>query len=179
MMTVSVSVSAKSDKTEKELYREHLNRTVPVGKDGHIPYRSTKPSGFPWQSGNGVKKVLVLLIEFPDETHGQTRDRIHDFFISDKTFSVKGYYDTVSDGRLVFDPGSYGIPEWMMLKKNYMDYVKENDYYYYDTCDAVAADGLKMAIEKGLDISEYDGDGNGVPDIILYFFQVTQEELVG
>lgn len=170
VMATSISVWAKTDKTDLELFKENIERTVSVGKDGHIPYRSAKPSAYPWQSGTGVKKVLVLLIEFPDVKSGQGRKRIEDFFISDKTSSVKEYYNMASEGKLIFDPGSHGIPDWLTLEKKYMDYVKENDRDYYSTCEAVAAAGLQKAIDKGLDVSEYDSDKNGLPDITIYFF---------
>lgn len=170
ILTINIPTMAKSSKTDIEMFRENIERTAPVGKDGHIPYRSTKPSAFPWQSGTGVKKVLVLLIEFPDVKSKQGRSRIEDFFVSDKTDSVKGYYNTASEGKLIFDPGSHGIPDWLTLEKKYIDYIKENDRDYYSTCDAVASAGLQMAIKKGLDVSEYDSDKNGLPDITIYFF---------
>ena len=169
-LVLNASVTAKSSMTIKEVFRENISMTVNVDKNGHIPYRCSGNSGMPWQSGSGTKKILVLLLEFPDEIHRIERKTVENYFYSDSVASVRSYYSEVSNGTLKVDLGKNGVPEWMMYKKPYEQYIKENDYDYDSVCHAVSRDAMKMAEEKGIDLAEYDSDKNKIPDIVLYFF---------
>lgn len=169
ILSTSISASAKSNMTPKELFRDVIIQNLPFDKNGHVPYMANNEFSKSWQGGTGTRKVLVMLLDFPDETHRVKRDLFEDILISEKRMSLKKYYNMISNNRLDIDFGSNGIPDWHTLPKSYENYIKDNDYTYDDVVNAVTGDGMDWVKKRGVDISEYDKDGNGLPDITIFF----------
>jgi M6 family metalloprotease-like protein len=148
---------------------ETLRRQLDPDSDGHIIYSTAFGNGAPWQGGSGEKKVLMLMVEFPDRTHRFYRDSIEKAWIAQKSLSVSTYFGIASNSSLAVGLGSHGAGDWMMLDKKYSTYLAETDDYDILTY-ALINDCLALARAKGIDLTEYDGDANGLPDISVILF---------
>jgi len=169
VLSTGLSATAKSSKTPKELFGDVIDQSLPCDKNGHVRYVVNNEFSKPWQGGIGTKKVLVLLLDFPDEVHRVKRDLFEDVLISDKRMSLKKYYNMISNDKLDIDFGSNGIPDWHTLPKSYENYILENNYSYQGVVNAVTGDGIDWVKQRGIDLTEYDKDGNGLPDITIFF----------
>jgi M6 family metalloprotease-like protein len=110
-------------------------------------------------SGVGVKKVLVLPCFFDDVRYTYTKESIEAKFVRGKEKSLSGYYWDASGGQMDIQFGSKGIPDWIRMPKK---------YEVYGTMEELIEDGLKEAVKLGYDLSEYDFDGNGQPDVAVF-----------
>ncbi|MCE5177158.1 MAG: dockerin type I domain-containing protein [Caldisericales bacterium] len=117
----------------------------------------------------GVQKVLVLLMEFPDQKGVMTYKSAEEKFVSDKVKSLKNYFDTASGGKLKIDFGSFFLHDWIKMPKTIEEYNQMGvpDHVMVLT---MGPDAYKAAQEKGLKIEEYDEDGNGYPDLTIFIW---------
>jgi M6 family metalloprotease-like protein len=172
-------VQAKSTLSVKELFGQKYSMKIAAGVFRHTPYLAGNTPGQPWQSGFGEKKIMVLMVEFPDEIHRVKRDLFEDIWISDKRTSIRKYYDIVSNQRLQVSIGSWGIKDWMMMPKSFEQYIVDGDYDYLTIMTAIMDDSVKKAVSQGLDVSEYDADGNGLADMTVFFLSGNSESVGG
>ncbi|MDR2091527.1 MAG: hypothetical protein LBP62_07785 [Clostridiales bacterium] len=106
----------------------------------------------------GVAKPLVILVDFPDYARPRfaTAAGIEDgLFNIDDENSLSAYYYKSSFGRLVID-GT--VAEWYRAEKMRSEYAGDK---------AVMTEVLNYHIQNGLDLSEYDADGNGEVDSLF------------
>lgn len=137
--------------------------------NGHINYTSVFTDGAPWQGNSGEKKILTLMVEFPDEVHRVKKELYEDVWLSKTRPGIIHYYDIVSNSKLNVTLGSKGVGDWLMMPKSYRRYIIDNDYSEQKVVDQIIKDSLKTVSDKGIDISEYDKDNNGLPDFTVYF----------
>lgn len=111
------------------------------------------------RSGVGEKKILVLPCFFDDVKYTYVKKSLAENFESGKTRNLQDYYAYASDGKMPISFGSKGISDWLRMPKKYAD---------YQTVEELAIDGLNLAVANGYNLSEYDQDGNGQPDYVIY-----------
>lgn len=170
LVGVSLVAFTKSSASAKELLRlmnPILKNAGSPDHFGHIPYTTKRATPASWQSGTGTKKIFIMMVEFPDEEHTIDNKLFEDVWISDKRTSIKKYYDTLTNGNLTVDLGSHGTGDWIKLKKDYIHYLIDNDIDMDKIIDAIVSDAEKIAFKSVTDMSEYDSDGNGLPDITV------------
>lgn len=113
------------------------------------------------RSGIGEKKILVLPCFFDDVKYTYLKNTITDNFCSGQTRNLQDYYSYASDGRMVVSYGTKGVSDWLKMPRKYAE---------YETIEQLAIDGLKVAQDNGYDLSEYDQDGNGQPDYVIFIW---------
>lgn len=165
--TVSVSAQQLDPKTKMGIL---LNRKFNPQPNGHIGHSSVFTNGAPWQGNSGEKKILTLMVEFPDEVHRVKKELYEDIWLSKTRPGIIQYYNIVSNSKLNVTLGSRGVGDWMMMPKSFEKYIIDGNYDPDVVENEIINDTMSIAIEKGLDVSEYDSDKNGLPDISVYFF---------
>ncbi len=156
----SFSKNLRYSKSQKAILAEAFsqlaqNNDKNIGKAG--------PQGFP---AKGIRKVCVLLIQYPDLLATIDKSVYNNLFnqINYGGFgSVKDYYLRTSYGQLTLNSDVYG---WFMADKNYINYGKSNANYNTNTRDLVR-DAVVAADSAGVDFSPYDNDLDGKIDGLL------------
>lgn len=119
---------------------------------------STRPGGA------GQKRALVLPLYFEDQKYTYIIDSVRAKFQKGSERSLGGYYYDASGGKMLIDFGSKGIHDWIKMPRKVADYkLKPNSY---DGWDELFKD-VDTVISKIDNLSEFDLDGNGNPDITI------------
>jgi M6 family metalloprotease-like protein len=121
------------------------------------------PQGFP---NKGVRKVCVLLIQYPDLLATINKSVFENLFNQVNylgTGSFKDYYLKTSYNQLTLNSDIYG---WYMADNGYMFYGRSNPNYSANTRDLVR-DAVVAADSAGVDFSQYDNDEDGEVDGLL------------
>ncbi|MBJ7428197.1 MAG: M6 family metalloprotease domain-containing protein [Bacteroidia bacterium] len=139
--------------------------TANLGKAG--------PKGFP---AKGIRKVCVLLIEYPDLRATVQKSVIENLFNQTNytnTGCFREYYQRTSFGQLTLNSDVYG---WYMADMNYINYGKSNANYSANTRDLVR-DAVVAADSAGVDFAQYDNDQDGKVDgLVLLHAGIGAEE---
>ena len=113
---------------------------------------------------SGTRKVLMLLIKYPDLDSSYPQTEFDDFMNESDyngTGSFKDYYYQASDGDLSLSIDVFG---W---------YVSQEDYLYYgedegdDRARILVGEAVDAAEAAGVDFSIYDNDNNGEVDNLM------------
>lgn len=104
---------------------------------------------------NQTFKVLVILVQFPDQKPSMSVEDIKEKFFGKKGFA--SYYKQQSYGVLALEGDV--IQAWYTLPQN-MGYYGDN---YEANIEAMIDDAISAA-DKDVDFSQYDSDGDGVVD---------------
>ncbi len=110
----------------------------------------------------GKHNIMVGLFQFSD-----VKATLVDASIVEKFHnnidgrSLSNYYDLASNGETILEYGSAGIKGWFTMPK---------PYGKYSELEELLEDANKIMKNNGYDFSEYDNDGNGWPDLIVYIW---------
>lgn len=109
-------------------------------------------------------KVLPLLIEFSDSPHLRTSEEMNDFFFSNKEGdkSLRNYYLELTNGNFDFIPGKYEAGDWIKLPRKKAEYSRDG------SVAKLAKDVMIYLEKKGVDLSEYDNDGDKFVDYCIF-----------
>jgi M6 family metalloprotease-like protein len=109
-------------------------------------------------------KVLPLLIEFSDSPHLRTSQEMNDFFFSTKEEdkSLRNYYLELTNGTLDFCPGKYEAGDWIKLPRKKAEYNRDG------SVAKLAKDVMTYLEKKGVDLKEYDNDGDNFVDYCIF-----------
>ena len=111
---------------------------------------------------HGIARPLVLLIDFPDyhrPRHVTAEGLRGALFSLDEPDSLSAYYYRASYGKLMID-GT--VLNWYRTKMDCGSYSSDTE---------IMAEAIEFYIEnEGLDLSEYDSDGDGVIDALYVFW---------
>ena len=113
----------------------------------------------------GNRKVLMLLIQYPDLMATNTRDEFDDFMNApnfNSTGSFKDFYLASSFNQLTLDTDVFG---WYTGANNYTYYAEDNGRVRARELGREAVDAAEAA---GVDFSQYDNDGDGNLDGIIF-----------
>jgi immune inhibitor A len=131
------------------------------------------PKGFP---SKGVRKVCVLLIEYPDLRATVQKSVIENLFNQTNytnTGCFREYYQRTSFGQLTLNSDVYG---WYMSDMNYINYGRSNLNYSANTRDLVR-DAVVAADSAGVNFTPYDNDQDGKVDgLVLLHAGIGAEE---
>ncbi len=113
----------------------------------------------------GPIRMLVLLAEFADFPHKLSPARIDDHLFG-PGMSLRTYYTDVSGGRIDVSADVYG---WFTLPRSEFSYSQGNGGLgtYPNNGQSLAEDAVAAAITQGLDLADYDADGDDVVDALL------------
>lgn len=125
---------------------------------------------------DGIEKVAVILVDFPDQPGTRSRDSIAETILSTDlgVKSMSNYYDEVSYGQLsVIGEAS---PGWYRMPRNMTYYgangISGNDRWLDDFLNGFT-DGINFVqtclqlADPDFDFSEYDRDDDGVVDHVM------------
>jgi len=172
--------SVPPDPRLKEDY-ERAGRPLPREKKLSMPlvYRDdasqsyvkrTPDGGVRKIQASGVQKVLVLLVDFDDNSHTQDKSAFDDLLFSQNTHSTgsfRDYYQDVSYG--TYDVIGPVAADWVRVTVNNYAYYTDNNYGWGDyprNCQRLIVD-LIDAVDSVIDYSEYDQDGDGFVDHLI------------
>jgi M6 family metalloprotease-like protein len=113
----------------------------------------------------GNRKVLMLLIQYPDLAATNTRDEFDDFMNApnfNSTGSFKDFYLASSFNQLTLNTDVFG---WYTGANNYTYYADDNGRVRARELGREAIDAAEAA---GVDFSQYDNDGDGNLDGIIF-----------
>lgn len=118
----------------------------------------------PAKSANKIIKILPILMDFSDQPHQRTAQEMYDYFFSNKEGdkSLRNYYLEVTNENVDFVPGSYGVGEWILLP------LKKKEYAQQDSIVSLMRDVFEKLKEKGVNLKEYDNDGDGYVDHTIF-----------
>ena len=112
----------------------------------------------------GTAKPLTILIDFPDfhrPRHVTAEGMEEALFSLDREDSLSAYYYRSSYGNLKIDGKVLG---WYRTKKNRGEYESDKE---------IMAEAVNYYIGQGIDLSEYDGDGDGQIDSLYILWAGT------
>jgi len=114
---------------------------------------------------SGELNLLVILAEFADVPHRADPARFQDLLFGPDP-SVRGYFQEVSGGRL--DVGG-DIVGWVTLPqtKFYYSAGQAGVGAYPNNGQKMAEDAVRAAVQAGVNLAPYDGDGDGAVDAVL------------
>lgn len=116
----------------------------------------------------GTRKVIVLLVDFPDKPGTRSKERIQELLFSrgsHATGSMRDYYAEVSGGRLDVTGEVHG---WLRAPKP-KSYYTNGDYgfaAYPRNAQKLVEDVLDAADGK-VDFAPFDNDGNGIIEALV------------
>lgn len=122
-----------------------------------VPSAKQLSWGFP---STGSRKLLMILIEYPDLRATETRQELDDMMNKQNfhgTGSFKDYYKEVSYGK--FDI-STDVVGWFMASNNYSYYGQNNPNYTAHVRELVAQ-AIDSAEAAGVDFTQYDNNNDG------------------
>ncbi|MGB1204936.1 MAG: M6 family metalloprotease domain-containing protein, partial [Chitinophagales bacterium] len=115
----------------------------------------------------GIRKALLLLVDFPDQLATYTTNDFDNlanqagYNVNGQTGSFRDYYQDISYGALTINTDVQG---WYTAPNNKATYGD-------DAAGAVATDLVRFAVDEaetaGLDFAQYDGDGDGKVDVVM------------
>ncbi len=114
----------------------------------------------------GTHKAILLLIDYPDQPFSHTNTEFNNlcnlngYSVNGQAGSFKDFYYDVSYGNLTVNTDVLG---WYTAS--------QNKAYYGDESTTRATDLVREAVDAaeaaGVDFSQYDGDGDGLADVIM------------
>ncbi len=144
----------------------------PYRADGSVSraHRTVRPDRFGAPArhpvaARGNVHLLVLLAEFSDLPHRIAPSRFGELLFG-ANGSMRDYYDEVSGGRLDLTGDLHG---WVPLPRSQWSYSQGSGGTgaYPNNGQGLAEDAVEAAISAGLDLAEYDADGDGIVDALL------------
>ena len=141
-----------------------LQTGIPVEENPELFLPRTMPT-------HGVGKIAVFLIEFPDYQNGYdstTASMYEKLFFGTGDFTDTGaddvgciadFFRAQSNGRLTLEGKVF---DWYTAKH-------QRSYYNYRKGELIAEAAAYYA-SLGEDFSQFDGDGDGVADAVVYYF---------
>ncbi|MBN2697213.1 MAG: M6 family metalloprotease domain-containing protein [Bacteroidales bacterium] len=134
------------------------------------------PNPFP---SKGDNTVLMILLEFPDQTAVTDRQTFSDLMNQENfngTGSFRDYYRIASFDSLLL---STTVTAWVTVSMN-MAYYGDNDGNGEDIRpQELAREAIDLAEVAGLDFSQFDNDGDGYVDEIIIIHSGFGEEYIG
>lgn len=115
----------------------------------------------------GNRKILVLLIEYPDLRATVSKSNFELLFNQpnyNNTGSFKDYYLKASFGKLSIDVDVYG---WYMATKGYKNYGQQSSSNYSAATKELLVRAATAADSAGVDFSGYDTDNDGYVDAVM------------
>ncbi|MEM1216252.1 MAG: M6 family metalloprotease domain-containing protein, partial [Bacteroidota bacterium] len=118
----------------------------------------------------GVRRALLLLIDYPDQLHQHTVGEFDNFTnqsgysANGATGSFRDYYLDISHGRLTIDTDVEG---WYTSINNRAYYgVQDLANRQYGPARELVREAVDAAEAAGVNFANYDGDGDGYVDIV-------------
>jgi len=183
IMVVSegTTVYAKQTKCKEVDFKELSSLVNIFGNPGIVPYpkfieeyrRLGKrlprvrdwPSPLPNSPVIGERKVLVIMIDFPDKTGTQTQNYYNNLLFGSSQGSMKHYFNEVSYGLLTINGGFAGAGWYRSA--NDMVWWGEDSFFGNDDAngfiDRLAQEAVLLA-DADVDFSVYDVNSNNVLD---------------
>ncbi len=117
----------------------------------------------------GTQPVLVLLMEFEDSKHTFISETLTEMFSGkNNNRSVVNYYKVASFDKHIIDFGQNGVyNKWMMMPNKYFEHYFRGKWST-GSLGLLMKDAYEVAKSEGIDLSYYDQDGNGYPDITIF-----------
>lgn len=138
-----------------------LNKSSLPGNDGNDHNNGDGGQTFP---AKGKRKVLALLIEYPDLKSNYTKEQFQDMMNQPGykgTGSFRDFYLENSFGQLDLSVDVHG---WYMAENNYETY---GNKYGSGASRPLIAKAIDDAEKEGVDFSQYDNDKDGYLDGII------------
>lgn len=116
-------------------------------------------------ASTGNVHLLVILAEFADKLHRCEPARFAELLFGAAP-SLRDYYDEVSRGALALSGDLYG---WVTLPGSQLTYSNNVGGIgaYPNNAQKMTEDAVEAAIAAGLDLADYDADGDGAVDALL------------
>lgn len=139
----------------------------------HGPVRAAgavEPLGYGFFPARGEPRLLVVLVETPDQPHSLSPDTIREIIFGPGpgTASLAGYYEEVSYGALRVRGE---VTPWLKVPKNTAQYAGNsygiNFRSWPDNMGGFATDSVNAALAAGIDLAPYDNDGDGHVDGLM------------
>jgi immune inhibitor A len=112
---------------------------------------------------------LVLLVDFPDNTHQYARASFDSLIYYDNTASLRDYYREVSYGRFTISQMSQ-VTDWNRIQRNYSFYVGDSFGFYPGTFPQ-NAQGIVWAAcslaDPIVDFAQFDEDNDDTVDAVF------------
>ncbi len=123
----------------------------------------------------GVRKALMLLIDFPDQSATYTVNDIdrllneEGYNVNGQTGSFRDYYQDISYGKLTVNSDVKGWYRAANNKAFYGAKVLDDDGKVLNDADpaALVIEAIQAAEAEGVDFSEYDNDDDGIVDVVM------------
>ena len=117
----------------------------------------------------GEKRALVLLVDFPDNTHQYAGASFDSLIYYDNTASLRDYYGEVSYGRFTISQMSQ-VTDWYRIQHDYSFYVGDSFGFYPGTFPQ-NAQGIVWAAcslaDPIVDFAQFDEDNNDTVDAVF------------
>lgn len=129
-----------------------------------FPYQIEKPVVI--KRTIGIKKLIVLLVDFPDHPHYYQKEYFHSLLFNEDNNSLRDYYYEISYGNLIITGEVFG---WFRLNNNYGYYVDSNyGIYgnYPNNSQGLVIDLIKIC-DFSINFREYDEDNDGYVDNLI------------
>lgn len=147
--------------TQVAMLNQLFNQLIPEQELG----KAGEPLPFP---PKGVRKVIVLLVEYPDLPATISKENFELLLNQpgyNGTGSFKDYYYTTSKGQLELNSTVYG---WIMADSGYKYYGRNSSPAYSAATRSLLLGAVKKANDSlGVDFSEYDNDKDGFVDGVI------------
>ena len=136
-----------------------------AGRSGGPSRPAAGPPALAPTVSTGNVHLLVILAEFADVPARIAPSRFDDLLFGPAP-SVGDYYDEVSDGKLSLTGDLHG---WVTLPQTEETYSGGNQGIglYPQNGQRMAEDAIDAAVAGGLDLADYDADGDGLVDACL------------
>ncbi|MGQ0720878.1 MAG: M6 family metalloprotease domain-containing protein, partial [Candidatus Eiseniibacteriota bacterium] len=142
-------------------WSDHGLRRVSAAPHGHA---AGPPAALPLAKTGNVR-LLVILAEFSDMPHRADPQRFQDRLFG-PGLSLREYYLEASQGQLDVGGDVHG---WVPLPRTQFSYSQGNGGIgsYPNNGQGMAEEAVAAAVGQGLDLDDYDADGNGAVDALL------------
>jgi len=137
-----------------------------------------------------IVKPLVILVDFSDNTpvdnHQYTKEQFAALLFEEGLspslsnlptsyqMSVKDYYQEASNGKIIINGSIASVTDWITMPESYSYYVDENqgkgmgDGGIERSAKAALVHSMELI---DLDMTEFDGDGDGVCDVVIMIME--------
>ncbi|GEM_PF-5598953 len=157
------NISERDDAVKKFL-KQIPRYLISKNSNSQIKFKSAENEPQHSFPNSGARKVLMLLIKYPDLDSTYTVPGFHNMMNQlnyNGTGSFHDYYYQASDGNLSI---SVDVAGWYLAKEDYL-------YYGDDNGDSRAKELVGEAVDAaeaaGIDFSIYDNDGDGYVDNLI------------
>ncbi len=123
---------------------------------------------------SGEVKLLILLVEFPQQEHKLSSEEIKEQIFADSQesgFTVYRYFQQASAGKLKISGDCYG---WIKLSHPESYYANnsfgQDPLSFPRNIAGLVKETLEIAEQKGVDFSLYDNSGDGAVDGLVIIF---------